>query len=533
LGNIVRISNLKSGLGKTNRIDEHTQDHRHNMSTVPKLSSPVSLTQSQRDRTLISGVAWTGAVKWIAQALSWGSTIVVARLLSPDDYGIVGMATVYIGLVAMINEFGIGAAVVAHHNLDRNQVTQINSLAALVGGLCMVLSWAAAVPIARFYGTAQLQWVIIVMSLTFVTYSIRSVPQAIMARELEFKILAKIEGLQVTIQAVSTVVLALLGMRYWALIVGNILGTTVASVLSCVARPQRFAFPQVRSIQEAITFSQQVVVTRIAWYVQSNSDFLVAGRLLGKTALGYYTFAWTLASLPVDKVTTLINQVTFPLFSSVQSDHYALRRYLLKLTEALSLITFPLACGLAAEARGAVLVVLGEKWMGVVVPLQILAISSTLRSIAPLVSQILLVSGESRFLMKLSVVAAILLPTAFFVGSRWGTMGIALAWLLIHPFLVLALCRKAFQKIGISAWQYLHSLWPALSATSLMILVLHLIKSLPSPGLNPAFLLGIDVLCGAAAYVGSLALFCRGRLFSFFQLLRTINSVPTEGSQNI
>ena len=312
---------------------------------------------------------------------------------------------------------------------------------------------------------------------------------------------------------------------------GTLAGTTIGAIVVYVVRPQRFSYPHVKSIREAITFSKHVVVSRIASYVHTNSDFLVAGRMLGKEALGHYTFAWTVANLPVEKITAVINQVTFPLFSSVQSDHSAVRRYLLTLTEALSLLTFPLAFGLVAEARGFVLVVLGEKWLGAVAPLQVLAAYAAIRSIAPVVSQILLVSGESRFLMNFSVVAAILLPVAFFCGSRWGTVGIALAWLLIQPFIILVACRRLFMKIGISASEYLRSLLPAGGATLFMIVVLQLTKSFHAHGLNPALRLGTDVVIGAGAYAGWLALFYRDRLYTFLQVLRRTTSIEAVNEQ--
>jgi PST family polysaccharide transporter len=505
----------------------HTDRPADVSSSVPEMSTAASL-RTQLDRSLVRGIAWTGSVKWIAQALSWISVLVLARLLSPDDYGLVGMANVYIGLVAMINEFGIGAAVVAQRTLDGDHLPQIHGLAVVVGGLCSAVSCVAAIPVAAFYGVPQLRWVVIVMSTTFVIYSLKTVPQAVMSRELKFKLLAKIDGLQVTIQALSTVAFAMLGMRYWSLVLGTLVGSITGTTLVLMVKPSRLAFPRIKSIRQLFTFSQQVVVGRIAWYAQTNADFLTAGRLLGKTALGYYTFAWTLASLPIDKVTAFIHQVTFPLFSRVQSDQAALRRYLLKLTELLSLIAFPLACGMAAVAHEFVLVVLGQKWIAVVVPLQILALSAMMRAISPLLTQILLVVGESRFVMNLSVVNAIVLSGAFFCfGARWGTVGIASAWLLIHPFLILLVYRQTFRKIGMSTSEYLHSLWPALGATSFLIVILVLLRRLLPLDLTPGLLLGIEILIGAAAYSGPLLLFRRQRLTSFFQFLAEMRGATT------
>src|SRR5439155_593304 len=116
----------------------------------------------------------------------------------------------------------------------------------------------------------------------------------------------------------------------------------------------------------------------LGWYVSANTDFLVAGRILGKTALGFYNVAWTLASVPVDKVAALVGQVTPAFFSAVQTDRPAMRRYLLRITEGIALITFPVSLGLVLVARDFVLVVLGSKWEGTIAPLRLLAAYATL-----------------------------------------------------------------------------------------------------------------------------------------------------------
>jgi teichuronic acid exporter len=497
------------------------------LSSVPETVSG-SVRQSQLDRSLVSGIAWTGTVKWIAQALSWASVLVLARLLSPDDYGLLGMANVYIGLVAMVNEFGIGTAVVAQRSLEGNQVRQINALAVLIGGVCTALSCAAAVPVAAFYRVPELRWVIAVMSPSFVISAFRTVPQAVMSREMSFKLVAKIEGLQVTVQALSTVAFAMLGMAYWSLVLGILVGATTGSILVYAIKPVRFELPRWKSIRELFAFSQQVVVGRIAWYVQTNADFLVAGRFLGKTALGYYTFACALASLPVDKITAFVNQVTFPLFSAVQSDQAALRRYLLKLTEFLSLIAFPLAWGLMAVSHEFVLVVLGEKWIQVVLPLQLLAFYTILRTVSPLLSQILLVVGESRFVKNLSLVSTAFLTTGFYIGAHWGTAGIAAAWVIIHPVLTFAAYRRTFRRIGMSAREYLRSMSPAFCAAFLMTAVLVIFRTLLPLNLRPGLVLAIQVAVGAIVYAGPLLIFNRQRLRAFMGFLTEMRQAAPE-----
>ncbi len=169
------------------------------MSVPPVLPKPSELVEARSastlDVALVRGIAWTGGVKWMSQVASWGSTLIVARLLSPEDYGLVGMATVYLGLVTMLSEFGIGAAVVRLRTLTHDQIAQINTLSVAFGLSAFALSWIAAGPLAAFFDAPQLQGVVLAMSATFIITSFRTVPYLLLRRDLTFKRLAFVDDI--------------------------------------------------------------------------------------------------------------------------------------------------------------------------------------------------------------------------------------------------------------------------------------------------------------------------------------------------
>src|SRR4029077_18333826 len=230
---------------------------------------------------------------------------------------------------------------------------------------------AASIPLAVFFGVAELRSVVVVMSIPVAIGALRTVPTALLERELRFKLLSVIEAIQVSLQAVVVILLALAGHGYWALVLGSVAGTFVSTGPILIFRPSGFAWPRPASIRGALTLSRHVLISRVAWYVQTNSDFLVAGRVLGQVALGAYTLGWTIASAPVDKITALVARVAFPVFASVQDDLAALRRYLLTLTEGLAVLSFAAGIGLALVADDFVLVVLGPKWEAAIMPLRL------------------------------------------------------------------------------------------------------------------------------------------------------------------
>jgi len=452
------------------------------------------------DTSLVRGVAWTGAMKWLSQVLTWSSTIVVARILAPADYGLVGMALLYLQFVTLVNELGLGAAVVTRRGLTGDQIAQLNSLSVLLGVGGFLVSCAVAVPMSQFFDAPELRAVVIVMSASCIVTAFRAVPSALLERDLRFKTLAIMEGLQAVASGISILLLALAGTGYWALVLGGLVGKGLWTVMVLSRRTHRFAWPRVHTLREPVTFSSHLLVSNLSWYAQANSDFFVAGRVFGKDLLGAYSMAFTLASVPTEKITSMVGRVAFPLFAAIQHDAAALRRYLLLLTRGMSLITFPMAFGLALVADVFVLAVLGPKWENAIAPLRCLAFLILLQSIVPLLPHVLNVTGDSRFGMRVGVVAAIVLPVAFFLGSRWGLVGVAVMWIAVYPITTIPLYWRVLTKLGLPIGTYLAALWPALSGSLAMAAVVWALKQgVPADWPLVAHLV-LQVAAGAAAY---------------------------------
>ncbi len=472
------------------------------------------------DHSLVRGVAWTATARWASQALTWISWLIVARLLTPEDYGLVGMAAIYLGLITLLSEFGMGTAVLAVRDLSVEQLSQLNGLAVLSGLAGLLGSCAVAIPLGRFFHAPQLPLVVVAMSTTFVITSFKTVPFALLQRDLRFKSLALIDLGQALVLAIGMVGLALIGFRYWTLVCGGVLGALITTGAVLRLRHLPFAWPRLRSLEHAMTISIDVVISRICWYASANADFLVAGRVLGKAALGFYNVGWTLASVPVDKIATLVGQVTPAFFSAVQNDRPALRRYVLRITEGIALITFPLAVGLALVAGDFVLAALGPKWEATIAPLRLLAAYAAFRSLTPLLPQVLQIIRDSRFEMWRMVAAAVVMPTSFyFAAERWGTVGLAVAWMLVDPLLVLVLFRRVFSKIELSAWAYLAALWPALSGTAVMAAAVLAVGVLSPGEWTPSLRLAAKVGVGVITYGLVCLALRRERLKAFYELV--------------
>ncbi|MGH7606499.1 MAG: polysaccharide biosynthesis C-terminal domain-containing protein, partial [Gemmatimonadales bacterium] len=215
-----------------------------------------------------------------------------------------------------------------------------------------------------------------------------------------------------------------------------------------------------------------------------------------------------------------IGQVTPAFFSAVQNDSAALRRYVLRITEGLALITFPVALGLALVASDFVLVVLGAKWEGTIAPLRLLAAYAAVRSITALLPQVLQIIRDSRFEMWRMVVAAVVMPVCFYVGGqRWGTVGIALAWMLVDPLFSFVLYRRVLSKIGLSFRAYAAALRPALSGTALMAAAVLAVRLFSGSEWSAGARLAAQVAAGAVAYAFACFVFHRERFVAVRELL--------------
>ena len=466
------------------------------------------------DRSLLKGVAWTGIAKIIAQVFSWITSMVVASLLTPADYGIIGMAMVYVGITSLITEFGLGSAVVASHALTARQIAQLNGLSMLLGVSAVIVSGLAAVPISWFFQSPGVAPVIVTLSVMVLLDSARTVPAAVLAKQMRFKVLAVIETVKTVLVASVTVALAAAGWRYWSLAVGVIVGSAVVTAIVWLRYPVQVRIPRRTELKEAFGHTRHFLVTNLAWYAYSSADFVVAGRLLGQAPLGEYTIAWTLANSPAEKAVGVVNRVLPSVYAAASDDFASLRRYLLRITEGAALVIFPAAVGLALVSADFVAVVLGVQWLGAVTPLRILAGYAAIHSLSVLVPPLLLAIGKVRVLSRIVAVCACILPLAFVVGGlRFGSVGIAAVWITVYPVILWFMYRVAFRAIGLPWRDYARALLPALTCTAAMAAAVVLFqRSVVFE--HDAWRLAATIVLGAVVYAACLQLLFRSRLQS-------------------
>jgi O-antigen/teichoic acid export membrane protein len=458
-----------------------------------------------RNRVLVTSLAWVASARWASQLVRWISTIAMAKLLLPADYGIVGMAAVVVGFVNQVAEFGLGSAVVQHRDLSRTVERRLAGAAVLIALGLAVLTAATAPFVAAFFSQEALLLVLPAFGVRFVIDAFGSVPRGLLARELRFRELAMFEVVESIAMAFVGLTTAYVTRSYWALVAANLASSLVVVTLAMSAAPVRPRWPgRVDDLRDLLTFGRDLVLSRLAWFSFSNADFVVVGRLLGKDALGAYTLAWSIASAPAEKFAGLVLKVAPAILSDARQHAGEVRRMFLVMVQGVALIIFPLAIGLALLAHPLVHVVLGPQWAESVGPLRLLALAFILRSLATLEPVVLLSRRETYLSRNMMALFAVVAPIAFVLFARWGLTGVAAVWLCVIPALSLPLyARYVWRKIGVTWGDWLRAIWPAFSSAAVMALAVQAIAA-SNAIRSPLALMAAQIAGGAAVYAGML-----------------------------
>lgn len=482
------------------------------------------------DVRFAGGLAWTAGAKWVTQGVTWLSVVIAARLLSPSDFGAVEMAASVITLTNVMAEFGIGSAALQMRELGRHTLAQLNTLAFVLSVLAFGICAAIAPLAAAFFHLPKLRILIVVISFTFFSTGVQSVPLGLLQRDMDYRKLSLVEALQAIVQAVVLVCGASIGLGYWSLVAAPMSGKAAAAALSVFWKPVSYAMPRWKEVAVPLRFGMEVALSKLAWAAYSQADVVIVGRLLGPAALGTYRLAIDVASAPAEKVGMLIMRVTGPLFARVQADKALTRRYFLFISDALALSIFPLAFGLGMVAPQAIPAVFGpQKWNLAIVPVQWLAAYTTFRALNALMNQVLTSLRYTAFLLWVSVFTFVLMPASFYVAAHWGIGAVAATWVIMSPLTFLPPAVKLFRSIQCGVREYFAVLAPALAGSAAMVCAVFLVRRTLPAGWPATWILVVEIAVGGAAYVAILLSFFRplvSRYVQFFVRLRKDRGEP-------
>jgi len=471
----------------------------------------------------IHGILWTGLAKACMQGMLFLIMLVLARLLSPQDFGIVGMAAIITVAISLVNDRGLGTAIIQKADINDEHLTSVFWGGILFAILLFALSLALAAPMALFFKNPAVQPVVSVLAFGFIIGSLGIVHKSVLNKELEFKKLAIAEVVASLASGVVSIVLALMRFGVWSLVLGALMRDAVNVALVwiyCRWRP-RWSFSW-RKFQELFAFSAKVLGNDVVSYAVMNMDVLIIGRILGSEALGYYSLALNLVKMPVTRLSAVVSKVAFPAFSAIQDDRKKLQKGFLKSSALLSIIIFPLLLGLALYAREFVTLFMGAKWSPMVMPLILLVPLGLAKSVSVIRWPALMALGRPDIELKWNLAYILPLAASLYFGARISLEGAAagISLLLVLTFPLVQSISDRIIRLGDR--EFYVSIAPAAFAGSVMVLVSLLLKAfvLPMIPLGVLARFGVGVALSSAVYLLALALVARPLLQELRGLVR-------------
>jgi len=361
--------------------------------------------------------------------LQLAGTMVLARLLTPNDYGLIGMVMVVVHFAAMFKDAGLAMATVQKETISHEQISTlfwINALISVFLGLCVL---AGSPLVASFYGKPELTPVTAALSLSLLISGLTIQHQALLRRHMRFGTLATIQIASYVANLFLTILLALAGWRYWALVGGTLttaLSSTVLTFLFCPWVPGRMK--KGTGIRDMLRFGGHLTGFNFVNYFSRNADNLLIGKFLGADALGLYAKAYSLLMLPIAQINSPLAAVAVPALSRLQNDPERLRAYYRKGLTLASMLGMPVVVFSFVKADEIVRVVLGPRWADAAVIFRVLAVAAFVGTTNGAGSGWIFVAlGNVRRQLLTSIPRVIFLVTAFVVGLRWGAVGVAAA----------------------------------------------------------------------------------------------------------
>ena len=448
----------------------------------------------------LKGVFWSYSTFLGGKLLTFLSTMILARLLLPEQFGLVGYCLITIQYLDILNSAGIDNSLIARREKLEEAANAAFVANILLGFVSFGLTWVLAPSAAVFFKTEELIPVLRLMGLNLPLSGLGMVPDALIQRSLRFRTRMLPEISKNLIKGLVSVILAWMGMGVWSLVWGQLAGTAISTVLAWILAgwgpTWRF---DAKATYEIATYGFHIVLLEIAGAFRSNVDYLLVGRILGAAALGYYTMSYRIPELIIRSVNVVVGRVSLPVMSMVQKDREELRSFYFGYIRSLSMILFPVAVGLALISPVFIPLFLSAKWNPAIIPTMLISLALGIAAMGHIPGVLYKATGRPELLTRLNLVKVPFAVVALWYSTRWGINGVAAAQIVISIF-SLAVDTLAANIVMQYSWQDLiQALSPSfLSTLAMAFVLLAVTRILPFSGIL-AFVLMI--LAGALIYL--------------------------------
>jgi O-antigen/teichoic acid export membrane protein len=451
--------------------------------------------------TAVAGLRWSAISVIGRRAVSLLTTIVMARLLPPEDFGLIAMAMAVIAFLEVFKDLGMGSAIVRWGPLNHQASSSVFWLTAALGlGVGLVLA-ASAPLIAGFFHEPRLVPLVRVLAICFPLSGSSVVPMSLLAREMRFRTLALVELLSAGAGTLTAIAMAATGHGVWSLAAQAVIGVAAtSSVLLLVTRWRPLVSFHRHEMRALLRYSLPLAGFNTVNLISRNVDNVLIGRYLGAFPLGLYDLAYRLMLLPMQVVSWIANRVALPLYSQVRNENARISSAFLRLAATIAFITFPVMLGLAAVADLFISVLFGREWLGAATTLTILAPIGALQSVGSTTGPIFEAKGRTDILFRWGLLASAAVTASCAIGLAWGIVGVATCYALAIAALEYPKYRIVLRLVDLSLKDLAEALCRPFLCSLAMVLVVLVTKQLMPRGIDGVLRLSVLVVLGGLVY---------------------------------
>jgi len=472
---------------------------------------------SLSERVIKSGI-WLQSAKLVQLAVSFFITAVLARLLSPGDYGLVGIVTVYANFISIFTMVGFGSAIIQKQDISQTQLSTLYWLNILMGLLSMGVIGGSAGLAARFYGYPELAPLVRLSSLNFLLIPLYQLHRRMMEKDLQFPLLARIDVVTGLLSGMAGITCAYLGLGAFSLVVQSLCLNLFSLISIRLSRPwQPDCCFRLAEVKEMVFFALKMKGAQLSRYFEKDIDMLILGKSLSARGFGFYSLANRIVFFPIRRVAYTFTEILFPSLSKIQAEIDKIRLIYLKTIQIIAIFIFPFILLITLYARPLVVFSLGTAWKDASPIIAILSLVGAIQCIEHISVAIYPAINQPGVSMRLGMIRLLTIGTAAYIGGHYGVLGAATAVLT-------AKCLLFWVSLS---WlkRYLHysyrDIWASLYGPVLGSLAMVGLSIILPAGEHPSVLGLLAIMAGQLLlYGGVILVFNLKDLRYFFQRLR-------------
>jgi O-antigen/teichoic acid export membrane protein len=421
------------------------------------------------ERTMVRGGGLMLGSQLLRTIIRIGGLAILARMLSPDEFGLVAMVTIVLAFAWLFKDAGFSAAVIQHPSLSNEQLSTLFWIGIAIGAMTSTAVFAVAPLVAWFFGEPELTAICRLLSVSFLFSGASLIHLALLQRKMRFRRIACVNTLAPLTGLVVAILLACTGHGYWALVWQVVASAIGEMLLSWTLYPWIPSRPTRNSgVRKLVRFGMDVLGFNVINFFSRNLDKILIGKVAPPASLAFYEKAYQLLMFPLIQLRGPVQAVGTPGLSRVQGDPDQFQTIYLRMLSLLALIVSPLVVGMAVYAEPLVLFVLGEDWRPTIGIFQILAIAAWIQPLVSTRGMVLIACGKSRRYLQLGVIFAAFVTVGFIAGLPWGTHGVAWGYVAANILSFPVLQWWCFRGTPISLLRFCRSVQFPLFASAIM-----------------------------------------------------------------